>query len=127
MLRDDRVLLVQRGNEPWKGYWSIPGGVVHTGELLKDAVIREMREETGLAVEPIEVVEVFESISVLFHYVVIDYLCRAVDGELKAGDDALDARWFPVSALPEHITAGAPEVIQRAILKARAQFISTRV
>lgn len=117
------MLLVQRANEPWKGYWSIPGGVVHTGELLRDAVIREMREETGLEVEPLEVVEVFESISVLFHYVVIDYLCRVAAGNLKPGDDALDARWFSINALPENITAGAPAVIQKAIrqLKERSR------
>jgi ADP-ribose pyrophosphatase YjhB (NUDIX family) len=116
----DRVLLVRRGNEPFLGFWSIPGGIVETGETLADAVRREMREETGLLVEPIEVVHVFESIrpdesgGIAFHFVVIDYLCRVVGGQLAAADDVLDARWFERGKLPEPITDGAPGVIENA-------------
>ncbi len=116
----ERVLLVRRGNEPFRGFWSIPGGVVETGETLADAVRREMREETGLLVDPIEVVHVFESIrpdesgGIAFHFVVIDYVCRVVGGELTAADDVLDARWFERGNLPEPITDGAPLVIEKA-------------
>lgn len=120
-----RVLLVQRGNEPWKGWWSIPGGAVETGELLKDAVYREMREETGLEVEALEVVEIFESIraaedgAIAFHYVVIDYLCRVVSGDAKASDDASAARWFSQDALPENTTPGAQAVVEKAFARWR--------
>jgi ADP-ribose pyrophosphatase YjhB (NUDIX family) len=108
------VLLVKRANEPFQGWWSIPGGTVETGELLRDAVRREMREETGLEVEPLNIVEVFESIRPAYHFVVVDYLCRVTGGALNAGSDAESARWFDIQELPEHLTAGAAEVILRA-------------
>ncbi len=120
VIHGDEVLLVERGNEPWKGWWSLPGGVVETGELLRDAVRREMREETGLDVEPLESIEIFESIGALtpagfaFHYVVVDFVCRVISGTLKAGDDAQAAAWFHRFALPSPITAGAPGVIEKA-------------
>jgi 8-oxo-dGTP diphosphatase len=120
IVRGDEVVLVQRGNEPWRGWWSLPGGVVETGEHLKDAVRREMWEETGFQVRPIDVVEIFESIRpaedgrVAYHYVVIDYVCEVEAGELRAADDALAARWFRRDQLPENITPGAAEVIEKA-------------
>jgi 8-oxo-dGTP diphosphatase len=120
LIRGDEVLLVERGNEPWKGWWSIPGGVVETGELLRDAVRREMLEETGLEVEPLASIEIFESIGprvdlgFQFHYVVVDFVCRLIGGTLKAGDDAAAAQWFNRFTLPDPITAGAPGVIEKA-------------
>jgi len=111
------VLLVKRANEPFQGWWSIPGGTVETGELLRDAVRREIREETGLHVEPLHIVEVFESIRPAYHFVVVDFLCRVTGGELCAASDAAGAEWFDVSALPEHLTAGAAEVIGRAVVR----------
>ncbi len=108
------MLLVKRANEPFQGWWSIPGGIVETGELLRDAVRREIREETGLQVEPLDIVEVFESIRQAHHFVVVDFLCRVIDGDLCASSDAESAQWFSVSELPEHLTAGAAEVISRA-------------
>src|SRR5260370_160495 len=81
ILEDDRILLVERGNEPLKGYWSLPGGAVETGESLRDGVKREILEETGLTIEPMQVVEIFERIMAdadgrtEYHYVLIDYLC----------------------------------------------------
>ena len=103
-----------------ESWWSIPGGIVETGEMLRDAVRREMREETGLEVEPIEAVEIFESIGprtetgAAFHFVVIDYICRIVGGVLEAADDAAAVCWFNRFALPDPITAGAPAVIEKA-------------
>ncbi len=108
------MLLVKRANEPFQGWWSIPGGIVETGELLRDAVRREIREETGLQVEPLDIVEVFESIRPAHHFVVVDFLCRVTGGELGAASDAESAQWFSVSELPELLTAGAAEVISRA-------------
>ncbi len=120
IFRDDEVLLVERGNEPWKGWWSLPGGVVETGETLRDAVKREVREETGLEVEPIDSVEIFESIGpatggvAAYHYVVIDFVCRVAGGSLRAADDARAAQWRRLDALPPNLTPGARGVIEKA-------------
>jgi ADP-ribose pyrophosphatase YjhB (NUDIX family) len=98
IVKENRVLLIRRGAEPLKGHWSLPGGLVELGESLTEAVVREVREETGLIVEPLELVELFDSIHregarVRYHYVVADYLCRVVGGALQAASDAEDARW----------------------------------
>jgi ADP-ribose pyrophosphatase YjhB (NUDIX family) len=116
-----RVLLVERGRQPLKGYWSLPGGAVEVGEQLTDAVRREVLEETALAIEPISVVEIFERITrdpaglAQYHYVLIDYLCRVTGGELKAGDDVSGARWVERSCLEQYqITEGTLPVIEKA-------------
>jgi ADP-ribose pyrophosphatase YjhB (NUDIX family) len=98
LVKDGRVLLVRRGNEPMKGRWSLPGGLLELGESLTDGVVREVREETGLIVEPIELIELFDSIHreeerVRYHYVIADYLCRVKGGVLQAASDADEARW----------------------------------
>jgi 8-oxo-dGTP diphosphatase len=98
IVHEGRVLLVQRGREPMKGRWTIPGGLVEIGEALDAAVVRETREETGLEVEPIELVELLDRIHreegrVRYHYVIADYLCRLVGGTLAAADDAAAVRW----------------------------------
>jgi 8-oxo-dGTP diphosphatase len=95
---DNRVLLVRRGTEPLRGHWSLPGGVLELGESLTDGLIREVREETGIAVEPIELVELLDRIHregerVRYHYVIADYLCKVVGGELRAASDADAVRW----------------------------------
>lgn len=88
-----RVVLIRRGKEPLRGRWVIPGGTVGLGETLQEALVREMQEETGIVVRPREVVLVFDRIerqgpSVEYHYVIIDYACDYVSGELRAGSDA---------------------------------------
>ena len=99
IIREDRVLLVCRATEPLKGEWSVPGGVLELGEKLRDGIRREVLEETGLEVEPGEVLDVFDSIfrdeqgRTQYHYVLIDYLCRLLLGEAKAGSDVSEVRW----------------------------------
>lgn len=120
ILRKDSILLVERGRQPLKGYWSLPGGVLETGELLSAAVAREVREETGLDVLPVSVVEIFERIMrdkegmPEYHYVLVDYICRVRGGELKAGDDSKKAEWIKRKDLPAlKLTEGTLPVIER--------------
>jgi len=121
VLDGGNVLLVRRGRNPLKGLWSIPGGAVEIGESLMEAVAREVREECGLEVRVLELVEVFERIlrddrgRVEYHYVLMDYRCERTGGELQAGDDAAEARWTPLDRLDElQMTAGTPAVIHKA-------------
>ena len=97
VVRDDagRVLLVLRANEPSRGLWSIPGGRIEPGETPRDAAAREVREETGLDVEVGELLITAD----LGPYVVDDFAARVVGGTLRAGDDALDARWYAPAEL----------------------------
>lgn len=116
----DRALLIRRGHEPLKGEWSIPGGMIELGEELHSAVRRELKEETGLEVEPLECIEVFDRVMregarVKYHYVVVDYLCRRKSGRLRPASDVVDARWVRREDLPEyHLTALAHSVILKA-------------
>jgi 8-oxo-dGTP diphosphatase len=116
----DRVLLVQRGKEPLKGFWSLPGGAVETGELVQDALIREVQEETGLEVKIVRFGELFERImpdtagATEYHYVLLDYVCEILSGQPRAGSDSADVRWFsPEELKGVPVTSGTLEVIER--------------
>jgi|ERR1700721_1326326 8-oxo-dGTP diphosphatase len=100
-----RVLLIRRGTPPLLGEWSLPGGVLECGETLREAVAREAYEETGLVIETVDMLGVYERVireegRVRYHYVLIDFLCRQIGGGLKAGSDAADVRWFSEDELP---------------------------
>ena len=121
ILERDRVLMAQRGKQPLKGWWSLPGGLLEIGEALTDGLRREVREETGLEVRPLGVLEVFERImrdaagAPEYHYVLIDYICRTAGGTLRAGDDVCAVEWVrrrDMARLP--ITEGTPAVIEKA-------------
>jgi len=106
IVQNGRALLIRRGQPPLLGEWSLPGGVLECGEALRDAAIREAREETGLTVEVDEMLGVYERVirgkngRVRYHYVLIDFLCHPVGGELKAGSDAAEVGWFRREDLP---------------------------
>ena len=126
VLDDDRVLLVRRGHEPLKGAWSLPGGVVEIGETLDAALAREVLEETGLSVEVGPVVEVLDRVQfdadgrVEYHYVIIDYLCRAWTDCVAPGSDADAVRWVRLADLTVYDVSGkAVAVIQKALTLAR--------
>ncbi|MDR3753498.1 MAG: NUDIX hydrolase [Terracidiphilus sp.] len=107
VVHEGRVLLVRRGSEPLKGHWTLPGGVLEVGETLVEGVAREVREETGLLVEPLELVELLDRIHreasrVRYHYVIADYLCRVTGGELRAASDADAVRWVEPTEWKNH-------------------------
>jgi len=119
-----RLLIVERGKEPLKGFWSIPGGIVEAGEKLEEAIRREVLEETGLVVETLSIFEVFERImrddagEPEYHYVLIDYLCRPTGGALQAASDVSGAAWVTEQNLADYrLTEGTLGVIERAFAK----------
>jgi ADP-ribose pyrophosphatase YjhB (NUDIX family) len=99
IVRGDKALLVRRATEPLKDEWSVPGGILELGEKLRVGAAREALEETGLTVEVGEVLDVFDSIfpdadgRTQYHFVLIDFLCRPIAGEAKAGSDVSEVRW----------------------------------
>ena len=119
--RRGSVLLVERGKPPLQGYWSIPGGLVETGETLDQAVRREVLEETGLRVRPVEMFGIFERVMrdargrAEYHYLLMDYVCRVTGGKLRAGDDVARVAWVTRRRLRDYkMTEGTREVIERA-------------
>src|SRR5579872_1389322 len=118
-----RTLLIRRGHEPLKGEWSIPGGMLELGEELTAGVQRELKEETGLLVEPLECILVLNRIvregkRVKYHYVIIDYLCRKKRGRLRPASDVVDARWVRREDLPQyHLTDLATSVLLQGFEK----------
>lgn len=126
IIEDNRFVLVKRGTPPHQGEWTIPGGILECGESLREAVIREAKEETSLTVKPVALVEVFERIirnqegRIQFHYVIMDYLCEVIDGTLRAGEDADDARWLTQAELNDlQVTEGTLQVLKKALLASR--------
>jgi 8-oxo-dGTP diphosphatase len=127
IIADGRVALIKRGKAPLLGEWSIPGGMLELGETLRQGAEREAVEETGLIVRATELLGVFERIvpdaglRTSYHYVLIDFLCEVVSGEMLAGGDAADAGWFTpeqVSGLP--LPEDTADVIRLAFTKSAA-------
>ena len=118
----DRVLLVKREQEPGKGRWSIPGGLLELGELLKEGARRETKEETGIDVDVDDLLDVIDNIvvdeqdKVSYHYVLIDYLGHRIGGTLVPGTDVKEARW---ATLEELDALSTTRTLQRLVQKAK--------
>jgi len=126
IVEDGRVLLIKRAKAPLFGEWSIPGGMLELGETLRQGAEREALEETGLVVRATDLLGVFDRIvpdeakRTLYHYVLVDFLCQEISGDILAADDASDARWFTRAdlsnlSLPEETL----KVLQMGIAKAK--------
>src|ERR1700676_1315300 len=121
-----RVVLVKRAPPPLQAQWSIPGGVLEIGELVREAAIREAREETGLTIEPGELLGVYDRIlrnpekRVQYHYVLIDFFCRRVAGDLAAARDAAEGRWCTREEVPPlKLAADTLDVIRKGFARLR--------
>jgi 8-oxo-dGTP diphosphatase len=101
IIEDGKIVLIKRGNEPSKGKWTIPGGLVELGESLEAAVIRETKEEVCLDVDNPSLIGVVDNVDldeqgkVKYHYVIIDYLVQVIGGNIQAASDAEELRWVP--------------------------------
>ena len=123
VMKENSILLVQRGKEPRRGEWSLPGGASELGEKLRDAAAREISEECGIEIEVGAVLDAFDFISrdkagrVQYHYVIVDFAARYVSGELVATSDVMDARWVATSDLRKYaLDPKTREVIEKALL-----------
>src|SRR5579859_6898124 len=150
VIEKGRALLIRRGSEPLLGQWSIPGGTLELGESLEHGVVRELKEETGLTVRIVEMIEVFDRIyededeadtagrvsvgssgagakkrGPRFHYVIIDYLCERIDGEARAGSDVTDVAFATEDEMEKYgLTETATRILRRAFVMDRARRVA---
>jgi len=108
IVENGKMLLIKRGSEPAAGKWSVPGGVVELGETIEEALIREVMEECGLKIEILKLIDVVDNIikdadgRIKFHYVILEFLARPLEGEIKASSDALEVKWVPIEKIGEY-------------------------
>jgi 8-oxo-dGTP diphosphatase len=145
VIADERVLLVRRASEPMRGEWSIPGGLLETGETMAEGVARELREETGLTVRVLELVEALDRIfydgpadapatpaaqdspaqprsAPRYHFVILDYFCEVTGGELMAGGDASEAAFAAEEELATYrLSPVTVTVIRKGFAMARVR------
>jgi ADP-ribose pyrophosphatase YjhB (NUDIX family) len=136
ILDGDRVLLVKRGQPPSQGKWSIPGGLVHLGERIEDAVRREVEEECGVQVRVLDLCGVIDRVRlapaddgaaprVHYHYVIIDYVASIESGVPRAGSDAAEVRWVPIREVEAYDTTdGLADMVHRAVRLGRPRTLA---
>ena len=109
VVKDGKLALIKRGNDPGRGKWSIPGGLVELGEHLEATVIREAKEETGLIVQNPTLIDVVDNVEmdtegvVKYHYVIMDFLVEVLEGEAAAASDAEVLRWVPLDEVEDYV------------------------
>jgi ADP-ribose pyrophosphatase YjhB (NUDIX family) len=130
IFHDNKVLLVKRGKEPGYGKWSIPRGAIELGETLKEGVLREVKEETGLELEIGGIVEVLDWVGrdennrIKYHYVLVDFWCKCLSLELNPSSDVLDARWVQLSDAPNYdLPLATLEVIDKGFRKFKTSLL----
>jgi len=120
IVKNSSVLLVRRGNEPSKGLWSVPGGLIELGETVEEAAHREVKEETGIDIRIERLLEVANNIvrdeqgKIRFHYVLIDFLAHPLSTSLKSQSDASEAKWVHFKELFNYsLTKGAIKLMRK--------------
>jgi len=132
ILKSGKLLLVKRGAKPGQGRWSIPGGLVELGEQVRDAIVREVKEECGLDIKAERLMDVFDSItrdekgSIQYQFVVVNFLARIEGGILKNGDDVLEAKWVPINEVEKYNLTNSFRAFFQKHLKELEQLSSSR-
>jgi 8-oxo-dGTP diphosphatase len=123
LIDGERILLIKRGNDPFKGFWALPGGFVEYGETTEHAAVREVKEETGLCCEINRLVGVYSAPDrdPRGHTVSIVYVMSVREGEMKAGDDAAGAEWHNLAELPEEIAFDHSNIIRDALKSSESE------
>ncbi|HXT87546.1 MAG TPA: NUDIX hydrolase [Verrucomicrobiae bacterium] len=121
VIQGARVLLIRRGQPPLEGRWSIPGGILEIGETITAAIERELKEETGVSVRVLGLLEIYEKVlrdsdnRAQYHFVILDYMCEFVEGTAEAAGDVTDTAWVAEEGLEKlQLTSAALRVVKKA-------------
>jgi 8-oxo-dGTP diphosphatase len=128
VIHESQVLLIRRGKPPLEGRWSIPGGLLEVGETIAQGVERELREETGIKVRVLDLIEIYEKVlrdgenKPQYHFVILDYVCEFEEGIARAGGDAAEVAWASEQQLDSlALTGAASRVIRKAFRAVRGR------
>ncbi|MGB6482937.1 MAG: NUDIX hydrolase [Candidatus Acidiferrales bacterium] len=128
VIHDSQVLLIRRGQPPLEGRWSIPGGILEIGETIAEGIERELKEETGIQVRVLDLIEIYENVlrdkenEPRYHFVILDYLCEFAEGTARPGGDVTEVVWTSEQQLGSlAVTGAAKRVIRKAFSAVRGR------
>ncbi|MGB6875641.1 MAG: NUDIX hydrolase [Candidatus Acidiferrales bacterium] len=128
VIHDSQILLIRRGQPPLEGRWSIPGGILEIGETIAEGIERELKEETGIQVRVLDLIEIYENVlrdkenELQYHFVILDYLCEFVEGTARPGGDVTEVVWASEQQLESlSVTGAAKRVIRKAFSAVRGR------